>query len=57
MNAVDRRANLFDERIAAGYDASTDISAPEFVDPVVDFLAGQTWSLFGWQPFYFPNSV
>ena len=40
MDAVDRRANLFDERIAAGYDASTDISAPEFVDPVVDFLAG-----------------
>jgi SAM-dependent methyltransferase len=34
------RPNLFDERIAAGYDASTDISAPEFVDPVVDFLAG-----------------
>jgi hypothetical protein len=25
--------------------------------PVVDFLFGQTWSLFGWQPFYFPNSV
>jgi hypothetical protein len=25
--------------------------------PIVDFLAGQTWSLFGWQPFYFPNSV
>jgi hypothetical protein len=25
--------------------------------PVVDFLGGQSWSLFGWQPFYFPNSV
>jgi len=25
--------------------------------PVVDLLFGQTWSLFGWQPFYFPNSV
>lgn len=25
--------------------------------PVVDFLFGQSWSLFGWQPFYFPNSV
>jgi SAM-dependent methyltransferase len=36
---VGPRANLFDRRIAAGYDASTDISAPEFVDPVVDFLA------------------
>jgi SAM-dependent methyltransferase len=34
------RPNLFDERIAAGYDASTEIAAPEFVDPVVDFLAG-----------------
>jgi len=25
--------------------------------PVVDLLFGQTWSLFGWQPYYFPNSV
>ena len=25
--------------------------------PVVDFLFGQWWSLFGWQPYYFPNSV
>lgn len=25
--------------------------------PIVDFLFGQSWSLFGWQPFYFPNSV
>jgi hypothetical protein len=25
--------------------------------PVVDFLFGQSWSLFGWQPHYFPNSV
>ena len=25
--------------------------------PVVDFLFGQSWSLFGWQPYYFPNSV
>jgi SAM-dependent methyltransferase len=33
------RPNHFDARIAAGYDAGTDISAPEFVDPVVDFLA------------------
>jgi SAM-dependent methyltransferase len=34
------RPNYFDERIAAGYDATTEIAAPEFVDPVVDFLAG-----------------
>jgi SAM-dependent methyltransferase len=34
------RPNLFDERHAAGYDANTEISAPEFVEPVVDFLAG-----------------
>jgi SAM-dependent methyltransferase len=34
------RPNLFDARIAAGYDASTDIAAPAFVDPAVDFLAG-----------------
>jgi hypothetical protein len=25
--------------------------------PIVDFLFGQSWSLFGWQPLYFPNSV
>jgi hypothetical protein len=25
--------------------------------PIVDFLAGQYWSLFGWQAFYFPNTV
>ena len=25
--------------------------------PVLDFLFGQSWSLFGWQPFYFPSSV
>jgi SAM-dependent methyltransferase len=31
--------NYFDERVAAGYDATTVISAPEFVDPAVAFLA------------------
>jgi hypothetical protein len=25
--------------------------------PVLDFLIGQYWSLFGWQSFYFPNTV
>jgi hypothetical protein len=25
--------------------------------PVIDMLIGQWWSLFGWQPYYFPNSV
>jgi hypothetical protein len=25
--------------------------------PIIDLLAGQWWSLFGWQPNYFPNSV
>jgi SAM-dependent methyltransferase len=33
------RPNLFDERKAAFYDATTEIAAAEFVDPVVDFLA------------------
>jgi SAM-dependent methyltransferase len=33
------RPNYFGERIAAGYDAETEISAPAFVDPVVEFLA------------------
>jgi SAM-dependent methyltransferase len=30
--------NHFEGRIAEGYDAATEISAPAFVDPVVDFL-------------------
>jgi hypothetical protein len=25
--------------------------------PIVDLLIGQWWGLFGWQPFFFPNSV
>lgn len=25
--------------------------------PIVDILAGQTWSLFGWQGLFFPNTV
>ena len=25
--------------------------------PVLDLMIGQNWSLFGWQPYYFPNSV
>jgi len=29
----------FDERVAAGYDSDAAISAPEVVDPIVDFLA------------------
>jgi SAM-dependent methyltransferase len=33
------RPNYFDERVAASYDATTGISAPEFVDPAVAFLA------------------
>ena len=32
------RPNYFGERIAAGYDAETEISAPANVDPVVEFL-------------------
>jgi SAM-dependent methyltransferase len=36
---VRMRPNYFGERIAAGYDAETEISAPAFVDPVVEFLA------------------
>ncbi len=25
--------------------------------PIVDFLIGQYWHMFGWQPLYFPNTV
>jgi hypothetical protein len=38
-HSVRVRPNRFDERIAAGYGASTDISEAELVDPVVDSLA------------------
>jgi SAM-dependent methyltransferase len=34
------RPNLFAGSTAAAYDETTEIAAPEFVDPVVDFLAG-----------------
>jgi hypothetical protein len=25
--------------------------------PIIDFLFGQTWQLFGWQPYFFPNTA